>query len=50
MKHDSYNCEELLQALQAVVIYILLQAGDPDSVPYNDIAVLVSAPEVRSSA
>ncbi|CCF38522.1 hypothetical protein CH063_00288 [Colletotrichum higginsianum] len=44
-EHDSYNCEELLQALQAVVIYILLQAGDPDSVPYNDIAALVSAPE-----
>ncbi|KAJ0158580.1 hypothetical protein CTA2_11286, partial [Colletotrichum tanaceti] len=43
-EHNSYSCEELLQALQAVVIYVLLQAGDPDSVPCNDVAALVSAP------
>ncbi|OHW93791.1 sterigmatocystin biosynthesis regulatory protein, partial [Colletotrichum incanum] len=44
-EHTSYDCEGLLQALQAVVIYLLLQAGDPDSIPHNDVITLLSAPD-----
>ncbi|KZL74714.1 C6 finger domain-containing protein [Colletotrichum tofieldiae] len=44
-EYTSYDCEGLLQALQAILIYLLLQAGDPDSIPDNDVTTLLSAPD-----
>ncbi|OHE97179.1 hypothetical protein CORC01_07433 [Colletotrichum orchidophilum] len=37
---------ELLQALQAVVIYVLLQANDLKSIPNNDIVALLVVPNL----
>ncbi|KAK1999244.1 hypothetical protein LX36DRAFT_574669 [Colletotrichum falcatum] len=44
-EYTSYDYKGLLQALQAVLIYLLLQAGDPDSIPENDIMTLLTAPD-----
>ncbi|KAK1700771.1 hypothetical protein BDP55DRAFT_644118 [Colletotrichum godetiae] len=46
-EHSSYDCEQLLQALQAVVIYLLLQANDLQSIPEHDIKALLALPNVR---
>ncbi|KDN71847.1 hypothetical protein CSUB01_04248 [Colletotrichum sublineola] len=43
-KYTSYDYKGLLQALQAVLTYLLLQAGDPDSIPENNIMTLLTAP------
>ncbi|KAK1970323.1 hypothetical protein LY78DRAFT_570318 [Colletotrichum sublineola] len=43
-EYTSYDYKGLLQALQAVLTYLLLQAGDPDSIPENNIMTLLTAP------
>ncbi|KAK2045411.1 hypothetical protein LZ31DRAFT_521110 [Colletotrichum somersetense] len=49
-EHASYDYKELLQGLQAVLIYLLLQAGDQDSIPENDIMTLLKAPILLARA
>jgi hypothetical protein len=47
-QHLRYDSSELLQSLQATVIYLLLQAEDPDSVEANDTMSLVETICVRT--
>ncbi|CAH0027958.1 unnamed protein product, partial [Clonostachys rhizophaga] len=44
--HDfqSYSREELLEALQASIVYLLLQASDTDSVKDHDVNLLIETP------
>ncbi|KAK1719340.1 uncharacterized protein BDZ83DRAFT_585521 [Colletotrichum acutatum] len=45
-EHSSYNSEQMLHALQAVVIYLLLQANDLQSIQENNIKAILVVPNL----
>ncbi|KAG7054715.1 c6 finger domain-containing protein [Colletotrichum scovillei] len=45
-EHSSYNSEQMLHALQAVVIYLLLQANDLQSIQESNIKSLLVVPNL----
>ena len=47
LQHLRYRSDQLLEALQATVIYLLLQAEDPELVDVNDTLSLLDTISVR---
>lgn len=45
----SFNREALLSTLQALLIYMLLQASDLESTARNDVEMLIRTPVVSKS-